>query len=79
MSTIFITIAMAIVAGIITGFILSLVDCSKNEIYFVDSEHFVENKDIPLPEWEHPRKNDNNLSSSADKLNEREVNIDQEN
>ena len=51
----------------------------KNEIYFVDSELFTEDENIPLPEWRYPRYIDINLSSSGNKLDdqEREVNIEQ--
>ena len=75
-----ITIAIAGGSGIITGVIIHSISCEKNEMYFVDSELFYEDENIPLPEWKYPRQNDINLSSSGNKLDEqgREVNIEQD-
>ena len=74
-----VTLAIAGLSGIITGFVVYSTRCEKNEIYFVDSEHFTEDENIPLPEWKYPRQNDSNLSSSGNKLDEqgREVQIEQ--
>ena len=74
-----VTLAIAGLSGIITGFVVYSVRCEKNEIYFVDSELFTEDENIPLPEWKYPRQNDSNLSSSGNKLDEqgREVQIEQ--
>ena len=74
-----VTLAIAGLSGIITGFVVYSIRCEKNEIYFVDSELFTEDENIPLPEWKYPRQNDSNLSSSGHKLDEqgREVQIDQ--
>ena len=76
----FVSATIAGVSGIISGFIINVIFCEKNEIYFVDSELFTEDENIPLPEWKYPRQNDINLSSSGNKLDEqgREVNIEQE-
>ena len=78
-ATILITLAISGFSGIISGFIVNSMNCEKNEIYFVDSELFIEDENIPLPEWKYPRQNESNLSSSGNKLDEqeREVNIDQ--
>lgn len=65
---IFITIGIAGFAGITIGFIIRSMKCEKNEIYFVDSENYVEEENIPLPEWKHPRQDDINLNSSGNKL-----------
>jgi ammonium transporter Rh len=74
-----VTMAIAGLSGIITGFVVYSVKCEKNEIYFVDSEFFTEDENISLPEWKYPRQNDSNLSSSGNKLDEqgREVQIEQ--
>ena len=74
---IFITFGFALVSGITLGFIVKLMKCDKNEIYFVDSEIFVENELIPFPEWKYPR-NFENLNSSGNRIEpqEREVNVD---
>ena len=78
-AAIFVTMSMAGISGIVSGFIVNSMVCEKNEIYFVDSELFTEDENIPLPEWKYPRHNDINLSSSGNKLDEqeREVNIEQ--
>ena len=78
-AAIFVTMAMAGISGIVSGFIVNSMVCEKNEIYFVDSELFIEDENIPLPEWKYPRHFDINLSSSGNKLDEqeREVNIEQ--
>ena len=75
-----VTMAIAGLSGVITGFIVNVMDCQKNEIYFVDSELFIEDENVPLPEWKYPRQNDSNLSSSGNKLDEqeREVHVEQE-
>ena len=65
---IFITIAIAGFSGITIGFIIRALKCEKKEIYFVDSENYVEEENIPLPEWKHPRQEDINLNSSGNKL-----------
>ena len=77
--SILITIAIAGLSGIITGFVMNIIICQENEIYFVDSELFIEDENIPLPECKYPRQNNINLSSSGNKLDdqEREVNIEQ--
>ena len=77
---IMVTIAIAALSGLISGFIVNSMSCDKNDLYFVDSELFTEDENIPLPEWKYPRQNDINLSSSGNKLDEqgREVNIEQE-
>ena len=75
-----VTIALAGLSGLISGFIVNSMICEKNEIYFVDSELFTEDENIPLPEWKYPRQNDFNLSSSGNKLDEQgreENNIEQ--
>ena len=78
-AAIFVTIAFAGGAGIMLGFILKALKSDKNQIYFVDSELYCENELIPFPEWKYPRMSDENLSSSGNKidLQEREVNIQQ--
>ena len=75
-----VTMAIAGLSGVVTGFIVNVMDCQKNEIYFVDSELFIEDENVPLPEWKYPRQNDSNLSSSGNKLDEqeREVHVEQE-
>ena len=77
---IMVTIAIAGLSGLISGFIVNSMSCDKNDLYFVDSELFTEDENIPLPEWKYPRQIDINLSSSGNKLDEqgREVNIEQE-
>ena len=77
---ILITLTIVGGSGIVSGFIINSIVCEKNEMYFVDSEFFYEDENIPLPEWKYPRQNDINLSSSGNKLDEqgREVNIEQE-
>jgi ammonium transporter Rh len=76
-AAIFITIGFAGVAGIVIGFIIKTISCDKNDIYFVDSEYFKEDELIPFPEWKYPRVNEENLSSSGNKIHveEGEVNI----
>ena len=69
-AVIFITIAIAGAAGITIGFIIRSTNCEKNEIYFVDSENYIEDENIPLPEWKYSRQNDINLNSSGNKLDE---------
>ena len=78
-ASIFVTIAIAGASGIVTGFTINSMVCDKNESYFVDSELFTDEETFPLPSWIHNRPNDINLSSSENKLNvqEREVNIEQ--
>jgi len=65
---IFITIAIAGFSAMTIGFIIRSLKCEKNEIYFVDSENYVEEENIPLPEWKHSRQEDINLNSSGNKL-----------
>lgn len=65
---IFITIGFACFSGMLIGLIIRTTKCEKNEIYFVDSENYVEEENIPLPEWKHPRQDDINLNSSGNKL-----------
>ena len=65
---IFITIGLAGFSGMTIGLIIRTTKCEKNEIYFVDSENYVEEESIPLPEWKHPRQDDINLNSSGNKL-----------
>ena len=65
---IFITIGFAGFSGMLIGLIIRTTKCEKNEIYFVDSENYVEEENIPLPEWKHPRQDDINLNSSGNKL-----------
>ena len=76
---IFITLCFSLISGITLGFIVKLMKCDINEIYFVDSELFIENELIPFPEWKYPRNNEN-LNSSGNKIEpqEREVNIEQQ-
>lgn len=75
-AAIFITVAFAGVAGIVIGFILKIIKCDRNELYFVDSEYFKEDEIIPFPEWKYPRMIEQNLSSSENKMiQEGEVNI----
>ena len=78
-AAIFITLAFAVIGGITIGFFIKMMKCDKNDIYFVDSEYYYEDENIPLPEWKYPRINNNNLSSSGNKLdiNEREVVVQQ--
>ena len=78
-AAIFITLAFAVIGGITIGFFIKMMKCDKNDIYFVDSEYYYEDDNIPLPEWKYPRINNNNLSSSGNKLdiNEREVVVQQ--
>lgn len=77
---IMVTISIAGLSGLISGFIVNSINCEKNDIYFVDSELFTEDENIPLPEWKYPRQNEFNLSSSGNKLDEQgreENNIEQ--
>ena len=76
---ILITIILAAIGGMVVGAIIRFVSCDRNEIYFVDSELFIEDENIPMPEWKYPRVNNINLSSSGNKLDdqEREVEIQQ--
>lgn len=78
-AAIFITLAFAVIGGITIGFFIKMMKCDKNDIYFVDSEYYYEDDNIPLPEWKYPRINNINLSSSGNKLdmNEREVVVQQ--
>ena len=78
-AALFITIGISLVSGFITGLFLRM-NFYKNEIYFVDSELFYEDDNIPLPEWKNNLNYNNiNLNSSGNKLEnqggEREVNI----
>ena len=78
-AAIFITIGISLAAGFTTGFLINM-SFDKNEIYFVDSELFYEDENIPLPEWKNRLKYNNiNLNSSGNKLDnqgrEKEVNI----
>ena len=75
-AAIFITLGFALISGITLGFIVKLMKCDRNTLYFVDSEYYVENELIPFPEWKYPR-NIENLNSSGNRMDEREVNIDQ--
>ena len=76
----FTTIFIAAISGFCIGFIISHMNCDKNEFYFVDSELFYDDGTILLPEL-NPRLYDgsNNLNSSGNKFEiqekEREVNI----
>ena len=76
-SSIFITLAIAIVSGIVTGFLARVMLCAKNENYFSDSEIFVEEEGIVFPEFEYQDEKDFNLNSSGNKLDigGKEVNI----
>lgn len=56
-ASLFVNLAIAIASGGIIGFILKSMVCEKNNIYFVDTELFVETGDIALPEWDYPRDN----------------------
>ena len=56
-AAIFITLGIASVTGICIGFLARIMNCDKNEIYFVDSEYFYEDEKIVLPEWKYPRIN----------------------
>ena len=71
-AAIFITIGFSGTAGIVIGFIIKTINCDKNDIYFVDSENFREDELIPLPEWKYPRINEESLSSSGNKMLEKE-------
>lgn len=78
-ATICVTLAIGGLSGLFTGFIINSMNCKKNELYFVDSELFAEDENFHFPENRYPRQNDTNLSSSGNKLDEqeREVNIEQ--
>ena len=72
-AAIFITIGISVASGITIGFCLHM-PFGKNEIYFVDSELFYEDENIPFPEWK-LRLNNNyniNLNSSGNKLDNQE-------
>ena len=56
-AAIFITLGISSVTGICIGFLARIMNCDKNEIYFVDSEYFYEDEKIVLPEWKYPRIN----------------------
>lgn len=78
-AAIFITIGISFAAGIISGFCIKM-PFGKNEIYFVDSELFYEDENIPFPEWKYRLNYNNiNLDSSGNKLDnqgkEKEVKI----
>ena len=75
-AAIFITLGFSLISGITLGFIVKLMKCDRNTLYFVDSEFYVETELIPFPEWKYPRNNEN-LNSSGNRMEEREVNIDQ--
>jgi ammonia channel protein AmtB len=78
-ATICVTLAIGGLSGLVTGFIINSMNCKKNELYFVDSELFAEDENFHFPENRYPRHNDTNFSSSGNKLDEqeREVNIEQ--
>ena len=70
-ASIFITLGISVVSGIVTGFV------------FVDSEFFVEEEGVVLPEFEYQDENESgsNLDSSGNKLDPlgKEVNISNNN
>ena len=76
-SSIFISLAIAIVSGIVTGFLARIMICARNENYFVDSEIFIEEEGVVFPEYEYQDERDFNLNSSGNKLDigGKEVNI----
>ena len=78
-AAIFITIGISLASRFTAGFCMRM-SFDKNEIYFVDSELFYENENIPFPEWKNRLNYNNiNLNSSRNKLDnqgrEKEVNI----
>jgi len=82
-SSIFVTLGIAAISGIVTGFVAKVMTCAKINKYFVDSEFFVEEEGIVLPEFEYQDESEkeSNLDSSGNKLDEegREVNVNNNN
>ena len=82
-SSIFVTLGIAAITGIVTGLVAKIMTCVKINHYFVDSEFFVEEEGIVLPEYEYQDESEkeSNLDSSGNKLDEegREVNINNDN
>ena len=67
-AVIFITIMFAVVGGLVTGAFIRFATCDRNEIYFVDSELFIEDENLPMPEWKYRTPNSVIMSSSRNKF-----------
>ena len=82
-SSIFVTLGIAAISGIVIGFLAKVMTCARINKYFVDSEFIVEEEGIILPEYEYQDESEkeSNLDSSGNKLDEdgREVNINNNN
>ena len=82
-ASIFITLGISVVSGIVTGFVAKVMTCARIHRYFVDSEFFVEEEGVVLPEFEYQDENESgsNLDSSGNKLDPlgKEVNISNNN
>ena len=82
-ASIFITLGISVVSGIVTGFVAKVMTCARIHRYFVDSEFFVEEEGVVLPEFEYQDENESgsNLDSSGNKLDPigKEVNINNNN
>lgn len=72
------TMAIAGASGTLFGLLIKQTKCDSNQNYFVDSELFYEDENIPLAELKNSLYNNNiHLNSSGNKINiqEKEVNI----
>ena len=82
-SAIFVTLGISAISGIVTGFVAKVMTCAKVNKYFVDSEFFMEEEGIILPEYEYQDESEkeSKLDSSGNKLDEegREVNVNNNN
>ena len=82
-SAIFVTLGISAISGVVTGFVAKVMTCVKINKYFVDSEFFMEEEGIILPEYEYQDESEkeSKLDSSGNKLDEegREVNVNNNN
>ena len=74
---IFVSLGIAAFSGVITGFLAKSLMCIDVENYFVDSEIFMEEEGVVLPEFEFQDERVNTLNSSGNKLDYegKEINI----
>ena len=74
---IFVSLGIAAFSGVITGFLAKSLMCIDVENYFVDSEIFIEEEGVVLPEFEFQDERVNTLNSSGNKLDYegKEINI----
>ena len=66
-ASVFVTLGIAIISGIVTGVLARVMICSRIENYYVDSELFVGEEEIIFPEYLCQDDKDN-LSSSGNNL-----------